>query len=614
MNVDERISQSLRSMAVDNDSPPPIDAVSARIGVHRRRRQRVKAATAVLALGCTIAMVAALSPDRQRRLEAADSTLVGSTASGASTPDSSTGPATTAAQEPIVQAFDGWQALPAAPIEPRNRYAIAVADGRLLVWGGSQYISDNEDRPMVDGAILDVATGVWTVLPEAPLDAAWSPVAVAIDNGEFVVVGGARAALYSQATGEWTGLPEHGASAVTGAVWTGTDVILAPSGPAYNVQRGEWREVASPPEGITSQAQSVVWTGKEMIVTDSTAIGAYSLDDDSWRSITHPFAQSYGFGAAWTGREMVLVEQFGQNAFYDPDQDEWRTGDTVPISPSVCQADVLAAGGAVVVRLCGADALTANGSTWTPFVPAAGNPIAERAVSDGTTVYTWSASLVAVLPASDALSAEMPVGMLTLDRTLYPTAARATGSAYQPTLEADIRIAGAKCTVRAGQSVFAAELDLGEFDETTHLAPQRIEGDGVVWLAGGRRDRTWAVGCPDEESGRAALAQIRFAGEATEWREAPDVLAELQALENTANTSSIEQMYGAALVEILARGGGEPRLAYIDYEYLLGVVGIGDDAADYLEYLFQLDAAGKLTGLQVRAVCARGLAAPDMCV
>jgi N-acetylneuraminic acid mutarotase len=69
----------------------------------------------------------------------------------------STGP-TAAAYDP---ATDTWRVLPDLPLSPRRYSGATVADGRLVVWGGTANMA-LEARRDADGAVFDPATGTWT--------------------------------------------------------------------------------------------------------------------------------------------------------------------------------------------------------------------------------------------------------------------------------------------------------------------------------------------------------------------------------------------------------------------------------------------------------------------
>jgi hypothetical protein len=618
MDVDERIRTGLLQLQPDDVGGAPVTEVAARVRRrHRRRRTMIAAATTTVVLAAGVGTAAVLTIDRPTRVTSGPTTP----STVPATVDSSTdAPTSTTVAPPASQA--GWVALPAAPLDARSNYAIAVADQRLLVWGGRQYVTDAVDREFTDGAVLDLTSDTWSPVPAAPLEWSFQLRAVAMGD-DVMVISGTTAAVYSPASNSWTALPPHGASFVSGAVWTGTQLILAPAGPAYSLPDGEWQPIAAPPTSVAVESegewQAAVWTGEEMVVIDQRA-AAYDPDTDTWRELpAHSLANDYGYGAAWDGRRVVVVEQFGRSAAYDPSSDAWIELNRVPVPASICRADVHAVESMLVARLCTGDALSPEGVGWVPF-DAGESAIVAPAAGDGSAVYTMSAKLTPAPPGPDgSLGLDVPIGFgVTLPGELRPRQVTPLpdGTYVLVTeLRAVVSVGSADCDVRAGVGVFAVELNLGKFEQVTHLEPVRLVEGNDTWLAGGSLDATWAVRCPKEADAIELLQRIRFANEATKWREVDGaVFDELKAMEATANPSSVEQMFAAKLVEIEARSGGEPSLAYIDYERLLGIGGIGDDTVAYRDYLFELDGAGLLIGLQVRTVCARGLATPDTCI
>jgi hypothetical protein len=618
MDVDERIRTGLLHLQPDDVGGTPVSEVAARVQRrHRRRRAMIAAATTTVVLAAAAGTAAVLTTDRPTRVTSGPTTP----STVPATVDSSTdAPTSTTVVSPASQS--GWVALPAAPLDARTSYAIAVADQRLLVWGGRQYIAGAADREFTDGAVLDLTSHTWSLVPAAPLEWSARPRAVAMGD-DVMVISGTTAAVYSPTSNSWTALPPHGAPLVSGAVWTGTQLILAPAGPAYSLPDREWQPIAEPPTAVAAESpgewQAAVWTGEAMVLIDQRA-AAYDPDTDTWRELpAHPLANDYGFGAAWDGRRVIVVEQLGRGAAYDPSSDAWVELARVPVPTSICRAEVHAVAGLLVVRLCGADAVSADGASWSPFV-ATESPPGFSAANDGTTMYTMSSRLDPAPPGPDGSTglAVRLAGEVLLDGELRPRQINTVPDSLDmliSELRAVVSIGSIDCQVRAGSGVFAVELDLGEYEQVTHLDPMEVTDDEGTWLAGGRLGATWAVRCPQQADAIAVLQRIHFSSEATQWRDADqELFDELKALEATANPSSVEQMFAAKLVEIEARNGGEPSLAYIDYERLLGVGGTGDDSVAYLEYLFELDGNGLLIRLEVRTVCARGLATPTTCI
>ncbi|GBE25755.1 hypothetical protein BMS3Bbin02_02044 [bacterium BMS3Bbin02] len=115
-----------------------------------------------------------------------------------------------------------WEDLSDPPLSPRMMAGAAAAEsGLVLVWGGHDgtVASSNVDdfSYFADGAILDLDSGLWRVLPPAPLNPRANPRVESVGTS-FLVSGGdavpgadinrdEQAALYDVETDSWTLLP-----------------------------------------------------------------------------------------------------------------------------------------------------------------------------------------------------------------------------------------------------------------------------------------------------------------------------------------------------------------------------------------------------------------------
>lgn len=216
----------------------------------------------VTALGAVIAAVAAGCASG---VDLEEMGTVGSTTSRApeiaATVTSS--PMDTAAP-PTVQ--EGWT-FTEIPFVAREGSAYAVGGGWLFVWGGAP---DRSGDLRSDGLLIDIATGEWIDVPDAPMEPRYAA-ASAWSGSEFVVVGG----------------HSFDESFVDGA--------------AFDPLTHAWREVADIPLRPAA-FPSAVWIGDEFVVwlagADSHFAGlprpaegqlaAYQPSTDTWQVLEAP--------------------------------------------------------------------------------------------------------------------------------------------------------------------------------------------------------------------------------------------------------------------------------------------------------------------------------------
>jgi len=181
-----------------------------------------------------------------------------------------------------------WRDLPPAPIAGRSGHQMVWADDRLLVWGGfGEELRDDLGLALLDGALLDPASGEWEVIPDAPIQPDYNQVAVW--SGEELLV--------------WSNQGNSGEP-------TGTA--------AYHPGRGTWRDLPWAPVPRLFRGNAV-WTGDELLVwgvdnglsaASTGPVGAQELDEEAFGRHT-PGDVPPGMG------EINL-------AAYDPRTDRWR--------------------------------------------------------------------------------------------------------------------------------------------------------------------------------------------------------------------------------------------------------------------------------------------------
>ncbi len=231
-----------------------------------------------------------------------------------------------------LEAFDPasntWHQLPPTPLTPRSGAAGAWTGTEMVVAGGlaSPDGLREDAAPATDGAAWNASTNTWHAIAPMP-----------------------------------TTLPDLGNPT---AVWTGTEVLVWSSAPAftpgtngsevvlaYNPLTNTWRKL--PPSGLTSRQGAVaVWTGNQLVVwgglnSDNTSAYADGARLDpvtgTWHRLPAAPVPARGYaGAGWSGREVLLwggsveakapggIESVGQGAAYDPVTNRWRA---LPLSP-----------------------------------------------------------------------------------------------------------------------------------------------------------------------------------------------------------------------------------------------------------------------------------------
>jgi hypothetical protein len=209
----------------------------------------------------------------------------------------------------------------------------------MIVWGGSDFLVDPTSGPagagnFSDGAAYDPATRTWRDIADPPYKVQYS------EGGETTPL-------------------------TTPAVWTGEEMLIfgygrdlgRAAGPlGYDPRTDRWRELATPPTGLSLASPSVVWTGSRVLVyggvinqVDETGAplnlpgdaASYDPTTDSWRTLApFPLGPRGGASVTWTGNEMIvwggqdpaLPGALADGAAYDAGTDSWRM---LPASPLV---------------------------------------------------------------------------------------------------------------------------------------------------------------------------------------------------------------------------------------------------------------------------------------
>jgi hypothetical protein len=200
------------------------------------------------------------------------------------------------AGEPSGQVYDPvartWSDLTDDPLGPTfDRVVTAVPDALVLT--GTVLPDDPAARPTLHGAVLDLATQEWSVLPETARTGGWNwswtgerMVDVhphgRSSAGERYAQGGAL----DPATGTWSDLP--GAPELGTGGWpvqASQGPLTAVDGWVYDDRDGTWMRLDQP-TGAPDRAGSAVWAGDDLLVlggrdTDA-GLGPEHLTGDAW--------------------------------------------------------------------------------------------------------------------------------------------------------------------------------------------------------------------------------------------------------------------------------------------------------------------------------------------
>lgn len=214
---------------------------------------------------------------------------------------------------------------------PRSWHTAVWTGTRMIIWGGFRNVGGTYEASN-NGASYDPATNTWSAIAAAPIAARSGHTAVLAGN-KMIVWGGTSAggflsdgAIYDVATDSWTLLPTAGAPTARQmhtASYTGTKMIVfggytsagnATTHAAYNMQTNQWEPISTV-NAPASQGQIYsVWTGKYMIV-HSNGGGAYDPALNTWTplsTVAAPIpANRIEYGLVWTGTKAILFGGYG---------------------------------------------------------------------------------------------------------------------------------------------------------------------------------------------------------------------------------------------------------------------------------------------------------------
>ncbi|HEX6149440.1 Kelch repeat-containing protein [Nocardioides sp.] len=193
----------------------------------------------------------------------------------------------------------GWERLPDPPLSGRIGSVVTAVDHRVLVAGGWEWLcppnadcSFPDRPPLRDGALLDVTTGEWRPVAEAPF-AFHDARAVALGTTVFVLTGC------------------RGTAACDGPL-----ELLG-----YDVDADRWTELGAVPSPAPSYAALVPVGDRLLVLADSDENGEhpdhlYDPDTDRWQQLPDdPLPRVYDRWATADGDRLLV---FGSSITSDP--------------------------------------------------------------------------------------------------------------------------------------------------------------------------------------------------------------------------------------------------------------------------------------------------------
>lgn len=550
------VIEQLRSYgeAVEATVPP------ADVREPRNRRPLLLAAAALVLVACTAAGVWAL-----RSNDGADDD----------------GPVVDTTEVPPVEA--GWQTLDPGPLEPREGAAVVWTGEELVVWGGAA--SETTGEQYADGATFDPGSGEWRRMAAAPLGPGRS---VGVWTGEEVLVWSISSRFdegFNTGTGGWQGAAWDPTSRTwrtagpcparsdderclqssplrsegfqpTSPVWTGSEMLDAGLGAAYNPAGDSWRDL--PPLPVGGEVADSVWTGDDLLVLmanhsepgrspfEAVAL-SYSPTEDVWTTLPPTGVGETAVDLAWDGERAIALDYEMQAASYRPGGDEWTPLPPLPLRFYECDPRVYGVGGTILAQHCSGYAVLTDDDRWA-IAPPPARPIGGIA-SAGGALYSWwftdaygpppRAAFQSFRPPNPveddlALGRTIPIGTVLLD---LPDGTRLTDTAWSEeagglVTHIGFELAlgdGQSCTITSTYAGIQSEVrirnDASRVDaEISHIRLEQVDigRDRALvaqWPAGATDDQAHIlveestsdvldIACPDLPTANALLERI----------------------------------------------------------------------------------------------------------
>ena len=269
-----------------------------------------------------------------------------------------------------------WEQRATSDLQGRSNTAVWTGSD-MVVFGG-----ESMGTTFDDGARYCLAEDTWAMLPSKGAPSSRTGHAMVWTGKEVIVWGGFGGvaglntnhndgARYNPSTDTWKPVSTKNAPAARfdfSAIWTGREMLVwggytdahsryqgahadayLNSGSCYAPSSNTWKTMATNGAPSSRSFNSVVWTGKEMIVwggNNASKVfndgGRYNPARDAWKPVSTDGAPSPrgSHVAVWTGREMIIwggsarepgaaSDYFENGARYNPETDTWKPISTI---------------------------------------------------------------------------------------------------------------------------------------------------------------------------------------------------------------------------------------------------------------------------------------------
>lgn len=255
---------------------------------------------------------------------------------------------------------DGWERLPTSPLAARTGATVVGIDDRAYVFGGSEFTcppdadcSQPVTPPFADGAVVDLGTGEWSPIADAPMGLEHAS-AVVLD-GDVYVRAERRLLRYEPDQDAWTdlGVPPRGIGSATLVATdhglfglshvTGVHAVYDPVGET-------WTRLPEEPFGGAYDRFAVPDGDRVLVFASPTGppdegaetklVAAYDFVAGTWTELA---ASDHGGYQAWRiGDRVFLNPHFSKDGggLFDlatgtwseiPDEDSGWTGDAAGV-------------------------------------------------------------------------------------------------------------------------------------------------------------------------------------------------------------------------------------------------------------------------------------------
>ncbi|HEV8122584.1 MAG TPA: MopE-related protein, partial [Candidatus Polarisedimenticolia bacterium] len=233
----------------------------------------------------------------------------------------------------------------------RSSHVAVWTGSRMIVWGGQ----DATGAMVGDGARYDPVADSWTTMATGPAprtfaNAVWTGTRMILWGGE-IPGGGPDGALYDPNTNTWSAMANSpmGPRVFNALAWTGTQMAVwggegrlggpfESTGALYKPQNNSWTSMSTINAPPASNAPGGVWTGSEVLIwpggpaNTNAPVARLDPKTNTWTygsSTNAPYNNGSGFAAVWSGSDMVLWGEISPPSRYNRALDIWTTMMTV---------------------------------------------------------------------------------------------------------------------------------------------------------------------------------------------------------------------------------------------------------------------------------------------